>query len=161
MFTGAHNWSLSWARWVKSTPSNLVLLRPVLILSFMYALPVFLLKCLCFLLSNPACHTHLSYLILLHYWYYFGEHCNLFNLCNFLFPLLSSKCSPQHFVIKHPEYTVSFPWCKRLSFTPIQNNMSYYNSVYYIMFRFSGLEAAFLIIFKKRGVEIHWLVKIS
>jgi hypothetical protein len=36
-FTTARYWSLSWVRWIQSTPSNFISLRSILILSYIYA----------------------------------------------------------------------------------------------------------------------------
>jgi hypothetical protein len=33
VFTTSRHWSLSWARWIRSTPSHPIALRPILILS--------------------------------------------------------------------------------------------------------------------------------
>ena len=52
-----------------------------------------------------------------------------------------SKYSPQHHVLKHPQLPF-LPQCQRPSFTPIQNNMQNYSSIYTLIFKFldSNLE---------------------
>ena len=52
----------------------------------------------------------------------------LCNLLRYLVPP-SSKYSPQHHVLKHPQLPL-LPQCQRPSFTPIQNNRQNYSSIY-------------------------------
>jgi hypothetical protein len=52
-----------------------------------------------------------------------------FSLTSCHFSILWSKYSPQHPILKHPQY-ILLPWSQRSSFTPIQNHRKNYSFVY-------------------------------
>lgn len=99
MFKRVHHWSLSWARWIHSTPSILLSLRPIFILSYHLCLDllnivpfVFFSEnfiCIFYLLILFPCTTHpiLELIILM----LFGEEHKLWSSCTFLQPPVSSS----------------------------------------------------------------------
>ena len=90
------------------------------------------------LLSAPIRATFPAHLILLDFITrtILGEVYKSFSssLCNLLHSpvtssFLTSKYSPQHHVLKHPQLPF-LPQCQLPSFTPIQNNRQNYSSIY-------------------------------
>ena len=145
VLTSARHLSLSWANSIQSSQTPPTSCRSILILSSHLGLGLpsgifpsgVLTRTLWTPLPCPIRATCTAHLILLDFTTRtkFGkEYTSLSSsLCIFIFPCylvpLRPKYSPQHPILKHPQPTF-LPQHQRPSFTPIQNNGQYYNSIY-------------------------------